>query len=274
MWGNFEECDDLTRRIVFKATHRYWLRNTTLAECFNDLHQTAWVKLLELDATHHDAPKKSIIARIYYAVVDYLERQVFGWYPLSGSKGDDQKYRLLRFYQFFPEISNGDYDVDELSSILAGTTAPQVINAPRNPEEILSEEVQNIVFDQWKPHLENDLYLTIAASRLHRAPLQKLRPPTIRRHAFILTARLRGMTNVDIAVATGRHSDRTKARMRVGADVKSARSAINTWLALSTAERDMALDTLLHQYPTIEHEPLAYPVLDRDLLWGKPQIGA
>ena len=87
----------------------------------------------------------------------------------------------------------------------------------------------------------------------------------------MLTARLRGMRNVDIALATGRHSDRQKARLRVGADIKAARSAINTWLELPDDKKIQAKNSLHQHYPTIYEEPFAYPSLDRELLWGRPQ---
>ena len=272
LWDDETELNDLLRRVVFRAVKPYWLSSNDLAEHFNDLYQTAWAKLLELRVTDYDAYKGSIIARIRFTVSRYLETQIFGWQPLGGD--NCQKYRLIRFYQFMPGSYCREFDDEELDQIMCQLTDAQVMEIPTNPEDICCESSNwHTVFDQWKPTLEEDLFITISASRLHRSPQNKLRPETIRRHAFMLTARLRGMRNVEIALQTGRHSDRRKARLRVGADISSAREAINTWLSLDEIQREEALSNLYQQYPTISEEPFAYSTLDRELLWGCIQNG-
>lgn len=272
LWDNEEELQDLLRRIVFKSTKRYWLSNVVLAEHFEDLYQTAWVKLLELNITHYDATKASILSRLKFTVSNYLEHQIFGWQPMGGSTSVDQRFRLIRFYQFMPEAYYGEYDDELLDPLLSSMTVAQVMQAPMNPEHYCCQDGNwHTVFDQWIPTLEDDLYVTIAASRLMNAPHHALRVNTIRRHAFMLTARLRGMRNVEIALATGRHSDRRKASMRVGADVAAARADIDRWLLLSESERENAITILSEKYPALSQAPVAYAHIDRTLLWGDVQ---
>ena len=269
-WNDVDEMYRFARMVSFKVLSQMMIEQWRKADLLDDMMQTVWEVALICKRTNPLMPKGQIVAQCKHTLFRFVTHtlnlgDVGAWH--NGRK--QNLYKVIRFNRFNPDADRA-YSADEILAIIHNQVSDHQLSAETvvDPEEALIRPISTQI-DQWMPELEDVLFQVIAAMRLYKAPSQKLRLATNRRHAFILTCRLRGMFNHQIAAATNRSSDPTKGRMRVGADVASARRAVAAWLELTPREREAAVTTLETHYPEYSQEPRAYLALDRVWLWSE-----
>jgi len=269
-WHDVDEMNRFARMVSFKVLSQMMIDQWRKADLLDDMMQTVWEVALICKRTNPLMPKGQIVAQCKHTLFRFVT------YTLNlgdvGAWQDGRKqnvYRVMRFHRFCPDAERSYSDEEVLRTIHGDLSDNQLGGSMTiDPEEALVRPISTQI-DQWMPELEDVLFRIIAAMRLHNAPAQKLRLATNRRHAFVLTCRLRGMLNHQIATVTKRSSDPTKGRMRIGADVAAARRAIAVWLELTPNKRDAAIERLNIRYPNYAKEPIAYPSLDREWLWSE-----
>ena len=269
-WNDVDEMNRFARMVSFKVLGQMMIEQWRKADLLDDMVQTVWEVALICKRANPLMPKGQIVAQCKHTLFRFVTHtlnlgDVAAWN--NGKKAN--LYKVIRFNRFNSDADRG-YSADEVLATIHNQVSEHQLTEQIviDPEEALIRPISTQI-DQWMPGLEDILFRIIAAMRLHKAPNQKLRLATNRRHAFVLTCRLRGMLNHQIATATQRSSDPTKGRMRVGADVASARRAIAVWLELTPNQREAAVKTLEQRYPDYEQEPFAYPLLEREWLWSQ-----
>ncbi len=269
-WGDVDEMNRFARMVSFNVLRSMQMWRTSQAELLPDMMQTVWEVALRCYHTNPLMPKGQIVAMCKHTLFHFVRDTLYHGDVYTQRKGQPSKlYKLIRFHSFVRREEA--YSVEDVLKIVHGSVLdhqPCTSSGVLDPELALVLPVASEV-DQWLPELEEVVYRILSAMKLHGAPHARMRHDTNRRQAFIVTCRLRGLCNHQIATATGRCSDHRRGRMRVGADLATARRGIVRWLGLSSAERDIAMQTLTTRHPNFESEPFAYPTLDRDWLWSE-----